>query len=223
MANSDVMSHEAAALTPEFAALIRRGIARMHDSHVHDLSRVLNDSLSLIHPNQRRTGLESLETFTAKTVEALNKHLSSVQEFVLVSVGSTNTLLTEERVKELVTLVRAELHPELYRTRFEGYESSFSRHVARYGATIKLSDFRPDLAKAALHAGTSNRITRFCDELKDALLTVLERQRNTAPTAERPPESVIDQGNRFIKLEPNVFGIGFNFNYLIRRLRGKRE
>lgn len=217
------MSHELAPLTPEFAALVRRGLARMHDSHVHDLARVLNESLSLIHPNQRRTGAESLETFKTKTVEALNQHLNGVQKFIVDTVSSTNTVLTEKGVEELVTIVRGELHPDLYRTRFDGYESAFARHVGRYGGSMQLSDFRPDLAKAALHAGTSNRISSFCGELRDVLLTVLERQRNTAPVAERPPEDAIDQANRFIKLEPNFFGIGFNFNYLIRRLRGKKE
>lgn len=102
-----------------------------------------------------------------------------MQEFVLKTVKSTNTVLTPEKIDELVSLVRGGLHEDLYLSRFEGYESAFARRVASCGSTMELSEFRPDLSKAALHASTSNRIRTFVGELKDALLTELERRRNT--------------------------------------------
>ena len=210
-------------LKPELGTLFRRGLARMRDAHEYDLARALDKSLSVIHPNQRRTGAESLKMFTKSTLEALNQHLVSVQRFVLETVESTLMTVTKDIAEELVNLVRGELYPELYCTRFEVYESAFTRHVAAYGAKMQLSDFRPDLKKAALQAGTSNRIRAFCDELGDALLIVVERQRNTMASPQKPREDVVDQANRFVKLEPNLFGIGFNINYLIRRMRGKKE
>jgi hypothetical protein len=207
----------------ELGGLIKRGLARMNESHVHELTRVLEAALSVIHPNERRSGRESLEMFTSKSVETMNAFLQSAQEFVLSTVKSTNTLLTPAKVDELVSLVRGGLREDLYLGRFEGYESAFARRVASYGSTMKLSDFRADLSKAALHAGTSNRIRAFVRELEDALLTELERQGNTSPSEKKAEEDLGDQANRFIKLEPNFFGIGLNLNYLIQRLRGRKK
>jgi hypothetical protein len=167
----------------ELGGLIERGLARMNESHWHDLARVLEAALLVIQPNERRSGSESLDIFTIKSVETRNAFLQSAQKFVLNTVKSTNTVLTPLKVDELVSLVRSGLREDLYLSRFEGYESAFARRVASCGSTMKLSDFRADLSKAALHADTSNRIRATLRELEDALLTELERQRNiSAPT-----------------------------------------
>ena len=164
----------------ELGGLIERGLMRMSDSHVHELCRVLEAALLVINPNERRSGRESLDNFTSKSIETMNAFLQSAQEFVLSTVKSTNTVLTPVKVEKLVSLVRAGLREDLYLRRFEGYESAFARRVASYGSPMKLSDFRADLSKAALHAYASNRIRASLRELEDALLTELERQRNTS-------------------------------------------
>jgi hypothetical protein len=173
---------------PELGDLIECGLARMNDSHVHDLGRILEAAISIIHPNERRSGSESLDLFTSKSVEAMNEFLQSTREFVFSTVKRTHTVLTPLKVDQLVRLVQGGLHEDLYLRTFEGYESAFARRVARYGSTMKLSDVRADLAKAALHAGTSSRIRSSLRSLEDDLLTELERQNNTSISAKNTPE-----------------------------------
>lgn len=215
------MSQTDGALPPEYLALVRRELCRLHDAHVEALGKVLNDSLSVVQPNQRKTVKNCLELFTKKTVEELNRHLESVRQFLLDSLDNTQTKLTEKKIEELVNLVETIVQSDLYVGRFELFESSFARRVAAYGSPLRLSDFRPDLAKALLHAGSSNKVRAFSSEIRDTMLTVLERQRNTRPVTDRPQEQLVDKINKAIKLEPNFFGIGLNLNYLIRLLRRK--
>lgn len=217
------MASGSPALTPGFSNVIRRGLVRLHDAHGDALGKVLNDSLAVFHPNQRGTVRQSLELFTTGTVGALNEHLASVMRFVVESVETTHTALNEAKVDELVALVQAALDPDLYALRFDVFEESFARHAGRYGSAARLSDVRSDLIKAASLAGTANRVRAFSGEVRDALLTRLERQRNQAAMTDKQPEKGIDQLNRFVKLEPNFFGIGLNFNYLVRLWRGKKD
>lgn len=189
---------------PELAGLIERGLDRINESHVIELARVLEAALSLIHPNKRRSGRESLETFTSKSVETMNAFLQFAREFVLGTIKSTNTVLTPAKISELVSLVRGRLREDLYLSRFEGYESAFARRVESYGSTMKLSDFRADLSKAALHAGTSNRVRAFVRELEDSLLMELERQRNTLPSAKKVEGN---RGNRQMSYTATTFNV----------------
>ena len=169
----------------ELSGLIERGLARMNESHVDELSRVLEAALLIIHPNNPRIGQESLDLFKSNSVKTMNSFLQTAMEFVLNTVKSTNTVLTPVKVDELLSLVSGGLREDLYLERFEAYQSAFARHVARYGIRMKLSDFRDDLLKAQFHAGTTNRIRVFVDELNDALLTEHQRQRNTSHSAKK--------------------------------------
>ena len=189
---------------PELGGLVERGLARMNESHLHDLGRVLEAALSIIRPNERRSGRESLDLFTSKSVETMNTFLQSAREFVLSTVKRTNTVLTPLKVIELVSLVQGGLREDLYLRRFEGYESAFARRVSSYGSNMKLSDFRADLSKAALHAGTSNRIRASLRELEDTLLTELERQRNTSPSAKKVPQH---PGDRQMSYSASTFNV----------------
>jgi len=188
----------------ELHGLIRRGLARMNESHVNELSRVLDAALLVIHPNERRSGGESLDLFTSKSVEAMNAFLQSAKEFVLSTIKDTNTVLTSVKVDDLISLVRGGLREDLYLSRFEGYESAFARRVASYGSTMKLSDFRVDLSRAALHAFTFNRIRVFVRELEDALLTELERQRNTSLSKKKKSQN---PGGRHMGYPASVFNV----------------
>jgi hypothetical protein len=198
------MSLRQDSITPELGGLIQRGLARMNESHLHDLGHVLEAALSVIRPNERRSGRESLDLFSSKLVETMNAFLQSAREFVLSTVKRTNTVLTPLKINELVSLVQGGLPEDLYLRRFEGYESAFARRVSSYGSTMKLSDFRVDLSKAALHSGTSNRIRAFSRELEDALLTELERHRNTSPSARRASQH---PGDRQMSYSASIFNV----------------
>lgn len=115
---------------PELGGPIERGLARMNESRLHELARILEAALLVIHPNERRSGRESLDVFTSKSAETMNAFLQSAREFVLSTVKSTNTALTPVKVDELVSLVHGGLHEDLYLRTFEGYESAFARRVA---------------------------------------------------------------------------------------------
>ncbi len=189
---------------PELGGLIERGLARLSESHLHELGQVLDAALSVIRPNERRSGRESLDLFTSKSVETMNAFLQSAREFVLNTVKRTNTVLTPLKVDELVSLVRGGLREDLYLRGFEGYESAFARRVASYGSKMKLSDFRADLSKAALQAGTSNRIHASLRELEDDLLMELERQRNTSPSAKKIAQH---SGDRKMSYSASTFSV----------------
>lgn len=77
------MSHGHESFMPELGGLIKRSLARVNESHVHELVRVLEAALLAIHPNERRHGRVSLDIFTSKSVETMNAFLHSVREFVL--------------------------------------------------------------------------------------------------------------------------------------------
>ncbi len=189
---------------PELGGLIERGLARINESHVHELGRVLEAALSVIHPNERRSGRESLDFFMSKSVETMNSFLQSAREFVLRTVKSTNTVLTPLKVDELVSLVQGGLREDLYLRRFEVYESAFARRIASFGGAMKLADFRADLSKATLHAGISNRIRASLRELRDDLLTELERQRNTSPSAKKLSKH---PGDRQMSYSASIFNV----------------
>lgn len=188
----------------ELIGLIARGLARINQSHVHDLGRVLEAALSVIHPNEHRSGRRSLDIFILKSLETMDAFLQSTREFVLTTVKSTNTVLTPVKVDKLVNLVRSDLREDMYLSRFDGYEAAFARRVASYGSTMKLADFRADLLKAALHASTSNRIRASVRELEDALLTELERQRNTKSSANKVHGQL---GNRQMSYLTSTFNV----------------
>jgi len=157
----------------ELNGLIERGLSRMNESHLHDLGRVLEAALSVIHPNELSSGRKSLDIFTLKSIETMDAFLQSAKVFVLSTIRTTKTMLTPAKVDELVNLVRCDLSADMYLSRFEGYESAFASRVASYGSTMSLSDFRADVSKAALHASTSNRMRAFMSELEDVLLMEL--------------------------------------------------
>lgn len=198
------MSHGQKSFTSELGGLIERGLARMNESHVHELGGVLEAALSVIHPSERLSGGQSLNIFTSKSFETMSAFLQSARGFVLNTIKSTNTVLTPVKVEELVCLVRDALREDLYINRFDVYESAFDRRVASYGSTMKLSDFRADLSKAALHAGTSNRIRVFVSELKDDLLMELERQRNTRPSAKKESQNL---GGHQMSYRATIFNV----------------
>lgn len=184
--------------------LIARGLARINEAHISNLGCVLEAALLVIQPNERRSGHESLDIFTSKSFEALDAYLLSTQSFVLSTINRTQTALTPVKVNEIVRLVGNALPEELYLVRFQVYESAFARRVARYGISMMLSDFGSDLSKASLQAGTKNRMRAFVTELKDALLTELERQRNTSPFEKKELQN---RGYRQMSYSASVFNV----------------
>lgn len=184
----------------EFIGIIERGLQRLNNSHVQDLHLVLQEALSVIHPNQRQSGGNCLEKFSSDSINLINVFLQRVQDFVLSTIKNTNTNLTSSKIDELLGLVQSSMPSDLYDKRFDVFESAFARHVSRYGSSMKLSDYRPDISKALLSAFTTNRRRDFISELNDALLIEIERQLNSNEIAGK-------KGNTQMSYLANVFNV----------------
>jgi len=201
--------------------LLERSLSRARDEHISALLSVLDEAILVIHPERRTTVPESLKLFQEKTFRAMKDYISQVRQATLSVIEGTNASFTSDDKSTVLALVEKYVEPSLYLTRFAAYEGAVARHVAGFGSPFRLSDFRPDLTKATYNAGSINTISSFLAALSDDLEVIAQKQRNSSTSSIQ--EGKLEQANRLIKLEPNFFGIGVNFNYLIRRLLGRRE
>lgn len=210
-------------MKPEALSLLDRRLTRIHGEHVGRLLSLLNDSLRVIKIDRRATIGESLEHFKQATSAAQSKYGEQVRTEILSVVDHTQHVLDAEGKAAILKLASKYFTEELYMERFRIYEEAFDRHVGRYGVKIDLADFRPDLVRSLYHVGSANFVRSAVAKLADDLELIVQRPVLPASIPSVTPEGKLEQANRLIKLEPNLFGIGFNLNYLIRRLFGKRE
>lgn len=201
--------------------LLERSLSRARDEQISALLSILNEAISVIHPERQATVPESLKLFQEKTFRAMKDYIAQVHQATLSVIKDTNVSFTSDDKSAVLALVEKYVEPSLYLTRFAAYEGAVARHVARFGSPFQLSDFRPDLTKAIYNVGSINTIRSFLATLSDDLEVIAQKQRNSSTPSVQ--EGKLDQANRLIKLEPNFFGIGVNLNYLIRRLLGRRE
>jgi hypothetical protein len=203
----------------EVIKLLERRLERVQQEHVERLLAVLDEALKLIKIERRATVGDSLEHFKQATWAAQSAYGDRLREEVLLVVKEVRQAVGADEKKEILAIASKYLSGDLYDVRFRCYESAFERHIASYGVKINLADFRADLVKALYQAASLNFISSTRAKLADDLeLLVLRASRDSAA-----PEGKFEQANRFIKLEPNIFGLGFNLNYLIRRLFGRKE
>ena len=210
-------------MTSDILDLLERNLSRARDEHVSALLTVLNESISVIRPERRATVQESLKLFEKETFRALKDYIVQARLVALSVIEGTNICFTSEDKPAVMALVEKYVKPSLYLVRFTAYETAVARHLARFGNPFQLSNFRPDLTKATYEVGTINVIRSFLAALSDDLEVIAQKQRNSSTLASSVQEGKLEQANRLIKLEPNLFGIGVNLNYLIRRLLGRRE
>ena len=210
-------------MTSDILTLLERSLSRERDAHVSALLTVMNEAISVIRPERRATVPESLKLFEEKTFSALKDYISQVRATILAVIEGAKVSFTSDAKESVMALVEKYVEPSLYLVRFKLYEGAVARHVARYGSSFQLADFRLDLMKATYQVGSINTIRTFLTSLSDDLEVIAQRQKNSAVSVQPIPENRLEQANRLIKLEPNFLGIGINLNYLIRRLMGKRE
>lgn len=210
-------------MTPDILDLLDRSVSRAREEHVSVLLTVLNEAVSVINPTRRATVQESLKLLEEESLRARKDYFSHVRQAVLSVIEGTNAAFTSEDKSTVLALVGKYVESSLYLNRFTAYEDAVARHVAGFGSPFQLSDFRVDLTKASYEVGAINSIRNFLNALGDDLEIVAQKQRNSSASVSTKQEDKLEQANRLIKLEPNLFGIGINVNYLIRWLRGKRE
>lgn len=210
-------------VTSDILPLLERSLSRARDEHISALLSVMNEAISVIHPERPATVPESLKVFQEKTFRTLKDYISQVRLATLSVIEGTNVSFTSDDKGTVLALVEKYVEPSLYLTRFAAYEGAVARHVASFGSPFQLSDFRLDLTKATYEVGSINTICSFLAVLSDDLEVTAQKQRNSSTLMPSIQERKLEQANRLIKLEPNFFGIGVNLNYLIRRLLGRRE
>lgn len=210
-------------MTSNILALLDRKIGRIEDGHISRLLEILNESLKLIDVSRKSTIRDSLDHFTQATMKALQQYTVDMRNEVLSFVEQIQMALTEDSKSSLLDVASKHFDDSLYLNRFRIYEGAISRHMRRFGSSIDLSAFRHDLVKASHHVATINFIRVFLASLADELETLALRHDQAILTTNTQQESRLAQMNRFIKLEPNFFGLGLNFNYLIRKLFAKKD
>ena len=210
-------------MTLDILGLLERSIFCTREEHVSALLGVLSEAVSVIHPQRRATVLESLKLFNDKTFRALQDYMAQLRSTTLSVIEDTHVCFTSNDKTAVMNIVEKYLEPSLYVARFTSFEGAVARHISRFGSPFQLNDFRPDLSKALYDAGTSNAIRRFLAALGDDLEMVAQKQKTPSALEVTTPVGKWEQANQLIKLEPNVFGIGVNLNYLIRRWLKWRE
>lgn len=209
-------------MTQNALDLLDRKIERLKDEHVSKLLSVLNESLKLVDVSRKVTVRDSLDYFVQTTIEALRLYAANVQAEVLSFVGQTQVGLDEDSKSSILAIAAKHFDDSLYANRFSIYEEAFDRHIRRFGASIDLTAFRADLAKASHHVATTNFIRTFLASLADDLEMIALRVDQSAAVATPQIETPLEQANRFFKLEPNIFGLGINLNYILGKLLRKK-
>ncbi len=210
-------------VTLDILGLLERRLFRAREEHVSALLGVPSEVVSVIHPQRRATVLESLKLFNDKTFRALQDYVTQVRSTTLSVIECSQICFTYNDKSAVLAIVEKYVEPSLYVARFASFEGAVARHLSRFGSPIQLNDFHPDLTKALYEAGTSNAIRRFLAALSDDLEMVAQKQKTPSALEVTTPEGKWEQANQLIKLEPNVFGIGVNLNYLISRWLKWRE
>lgn len=217
-------------MSPETLELLNRRLARTHKEHMWELSSAVQNALRIVNPSRKATISESLDAFRKGTAAAQAEYGAKLRAEVMLIIEQTNQQALDQAAKAAILRVTSTyLNDDLYTHRFQGFEEAFNRHVGGQGLSIDLALFRFDIAKSLYEVGSLNFVRSTHDKLADDLELIVQRVSSVAlhaqPTGATKPaaESKLEQANRLVKLEPNLFGIGFNLNYLIRKLMGKNE
>jgi len=209
-------------MTPDTLSLLDRKLRRLQDEHIGKLLAILNESLRLVDVSRRSTVRESLDNFAQASLDALKQYAGNVRSNMLPFVEQTRLGITEDSRHSILDVVSKYFDEILYLSRFNVYEEAFSRHMGRYGLSIDLAAYRADLVKASHHAATSNFIRGFLASLADDLEMLSLRIDQPIASGTTPSETHLEQVNRIFKLEPNIYGLGINLNYLITKLFRKK-
>ena len=203
----------------ESLALLDRRIARIHSEHVARLLVVLSDAIAIVKVTRKPSIGESLEQFRKETALAQREFGEQLRREILEVVQQVQPNPTGTSTDAVLRLAAKYLDEAMYMERFTIYEQAFERHARRFGSLLSLDAFRPDLAKSLYHVATSNFVVTTKAKLADDLALLTKRPVPGGASS----ESKMEQANRLVKLEPNVFGIGFNLNYLIGRILRRRK
>ena len=187
------------------------------------MSSVLDESVKKIKADRRASVGESYEYFKQETAKAQTEFGTKLQAEVLAVVEQTQPTLSPDGREKILSLLPKHLDKDLYFKRFPAFEEAVRRHIGRYGQKLDSTLVRSDIVEALYYAGSENFVMSVLAKLSDDLELVVQRKAQSATAPPSASQSKLEQANKLIKLEPNIFGIGLNLNYLIRKFTGRKE
>lgn len=208
---------------PKTLTLIDRKLSRIQMEYEWRLALVLEESLHILKPDRKASIGESYEHYKKATANALSDHVKKVHAEIISIIEQSKNSLSEEGKTQIMQLLPKYVSDELYIDRYQAFEGAVVRQFGRWGMKLDLTVYRTDLVKSLYLVGSANVIRQAIDKLADDLELVIQRRPTLLSSAPQFQESKLEQVNHLFKLEPNIFGIGLNLNYLIRRWFGKKS
>lgn len=207
--------------------LLARSLARLSDEHRLGLSSVVSQSLAAIDFSQKSSIGKSFGIFQSASVSTQRAYGANVCVEVLKIIEQTNKSLTSNDKLKILSVVDKYFHDSMYEDRWESFEKAVLRPYERRGMKLDLTPYRLDLNRSLYIADSINFVRLSRAKLADDLELIVQRSRVNESEGVREKvgveESKLEQVNRLIELEPNVFGVGVNLNYLLRRLWGRKD
>jgi hypothetical protein len=215
-------------VNPATLALLDRRLARILKEHGWSLFDAVSQALAALDVSRKATISHSFDKFRSASAVAQQAYAQSLCTEVALVVQQTQQSLDSEGKSQILQVVSNHLNDDLYAQRFSHFEEAVGRHFVRAGMQVDLTPFRPDIARSLYEVGSKNFVISTIAKLADDLELFVQRQMGVPPQQQpevkvEPTESKLEQVNRFVKLEPNFFGLGVNLNYLLSRLMGKKE
>lgn len=215
-------------MTPATLALLDRRLARILKEHNWSQSDAVSQALAALDVSRRATISHSFDKFRSASAAAQQAYGQSLCAEVALVVQQTQQSLDSEGKSQILQVVAKHLNDDMYAKRFSQFEEAIGRHFGRAGMQVDLIPFRPDIARSLYDVSSKSFVLSTTAKLADDLELFVQRPLAVSPQQQpeakaEPTESKLEQANRFFKLEPNFFGFGFNLNYLLRRLMGKKE
>jgi hypothetical protein len=207
----------------ESLQLLESRLGRLRSEHESRLLFLGNGPLEKFDPMRKITFGESLAAYIDAARAELSSYTGLVRSEVLSLVEQLMLPLSQEKLAAILAVVERQFDPSLYPKRLKLFEEAMVRKGGSYGLRVDEWGIRTDIAGSKHHVGTENLIRRSLSALKDDLELLRLRPQAERSASGSQPETKLEQVNRLVKLEPNLFGIGLNLNHLIRRFLGKKE
>ena len=194
-----------------FASQLRR----LHDEHVGRLLDASSKAHDVFDPTSIRTLGRSVALYRQLAEGELRDYTKRVQSEALRTLELEPLDQLEGAVLSRLQAVKQNLKTDLYPNRLKLLFEGFGRQSTRMG--VELPPTGPSHEVALHSAATANHISTFLGHLRDEADLLLVRRRQGHAVEPQASEKPAEQINQMVKLEPNLFGIGININYLIRR------
>jgi hypothetical protein len=190
-------------------------LRRLHDEHVGRLLDASSNAHNVFDPMSMRSLGRSVALYRQLAEGELRDYTKRIQAEVLRTLEIEPLEQLEGAVLSRLHAVKLELKTDLYPNRLKLLFEGFERQSSRMG--VKLPPSGPSHDVALHTAATANHISTFLGHLRDEADLLLARRRHRHAAGSPASEKPVEQINQLVKLEPNLFGIGININYLIRR------